>query len=223
MVGLSGNNLTVINSKKDIIYQLPKLDTESNVEGFNNNLIRYINSVDDLDINILISNVVAQNLQGFSNDEIHIAVKEAIFNTRLRELFGEEIINNFKFQRDTEYLGNEKFLRKIYEQDGYYVFDYDAENITNTGLGYKDKKIENDNIKYEYFYNPEFMVNHYKKMMTLEELIKEDSEYSLINEIPVVSITYTKKDGLYKITSIEGIPKIYEIKLLLHENYEISI
>ena len=181
------------------------------------------NSVDDPDENILISNIVAQDLQGFSSNETHIAIKEAIFNAKLRELFGEEIINNFEFQMDTKYIGNEEYLHRIYEQDGYYVFDYDTENITNTGLDYKDKKIENDTIRYEYFYNPEFIVKSYKKIMTLEELMKEDSKYFFIKEIPVVSITYTKKDGLYKITSIEGIPKIYEVKSLLYENYEISI
>lgn len=223
MVGLSGNNLSVINSEKDIIYQLPALDTESNVEEFNNNLIRYINSIDNPDLNILISNVVAQNLQGFLNNEIHIAIKEAIFNAKLRELFGEEIINNFEFQMDIKCIGNEEYLHRIYEQDGYYVFDYNDANIIDTGLNYKDKKVENDTIRYEYFYNPEFMVNYYKKMMTLEELMKKDSEYFFIKEIPVVSITYTKKDGLYRITSIEGIRKIYEVKLLLYENYEVSI
>ena len=38
MVGLNGNNLSVINSEKDIIYQSPALDTESNVERFNSEL-----------------------------------------------------------------------------------------------------------------------------------------------------------------------------------------
>ncbi len=223
MVGLNGNNLSVINSEKDIIYQSPALDTESNVERFNSDLIRFINSVDDPDENILISNIVAQDLQGFSSNETHIAIKEAIFNAKLRELFGEEIINNFEFQMDTKYIGNEEYLHRIYEQDGYYVFDYNAENIKNTGLDYKDKKVGDDTIIYEYFYNPEFMVNCYKKTMTLEELMKKDSEYFFIKEIPVISITYTKKDRLYRITSIEGIRKIYEIKLLLYENYEISI
>lgn len=199
------------------------MDTESSVDIFNNNLIKYINSIDNPDLNILISNVVAQSLQGFSNNEIHIAIKEAIFNTRLRELFGEEIVNNFEFPIDTKYIGNEEFLHRIYEQDGYYVFDYNAENITNTGLEYKDKKVENDTIRYEYFYNPEFVVKSYKKTMTLEELMKKDIEYFFIKEIPVVSITYTKKDGLYKITSIDGIRKIYEVKSLLYENYEISV
>ena len=223
MIGISGNNLSVINSERDVNCQLSTLNTESDVEGFNNNLVKCMNAVSRLDLDPLVRDVIAQDLQGFSGDEMHIAIKKIFFNTRIKEIFGEEIANNFKFRGTIEYINQKEYIKKIYEQDGYYVFDYDPENSANNGLEYKDKKVENDTIRYEYFYNPKFMVKQYKKMMTLEELMNKDREYFFIEEIPVVSITYTKKNGLYRITSMEGINKIYEVKILLYENYGISI
>ncbi len=219
MTSLNGTTLVKIDSEKDLSHELSKLETEADVDAFNNKLLRHVDHTTDF--NLFMMNTIAQDVQDFRG-VIHLAIKKDFFDARLKELFYEENAKTFEFTKDVEYSRTGYYMQGIYEENGYYIFDYRPKDRINNGLKYKGKKIENETIKYEYSYNPEFLNPHLHEVATLESTIKND-EYFFLEEIPNIIVEFTKIKGLYRLTKISGIDDVNIAKQLLYENYEISI
>lgn len=218
IVNPNENNLAKINSNEDAEYGVSKLETESDVEEFNQKMLEgvYIND----DFNSFMAKTVAQDIQGYAGG-VHLAIEKNFFNARLLEMFGEENAKSFKFKENVEYSEDNEFISGIYEKNGYYLFDYSLGAGVSNYIDQKDKKISNNSIIYEYVYNPEWRdENNEEDFITLEEFIKEDNSLS-IKELPAVTITYTKINGTYKLTSITGIEKTKEIDKKLNKDYGI--
>lgn len=214
IVNPNENNLVKISSNEDAQNELTKLETESDVEEFNQKMLEsvYIND----DFNSFMAKTIAQDIQGYAGG-VHLFIEKNFFNTRLLEMFGEENAKSFEFKDDVEYIDNE-FTSGIYEKDGYYLFDYSLGAGVSNYIDQKEKKTDNNKIIYEYSYNPEWLDEDIEDFITLEEFIKKDNNLS-IKELPTVTITYTKTNGTYKLTSITGIEKTKEIDKKLNKDY----
>lgn len=223
----SASELKIVNSEKDLKYPLLKLKSEADVEEFNEKLKKvYI----ERNFNFFMMNTVAQELQGFStesqefaNGKIHISIKKDFFNERIAEIFGKENAKKFKFKTKPLYVvANDEKELEVYEQDGYYIFDYTLDPSIGDHLEYRNKKTDKDMIQYEYIYDPEFMIPYVNKWITFDEILVE-YENIPIKEKPILTITYKKEGESYKISSIEGIERLYEFKVMLNEFYGASL
>ena len=202
-------------SNEDVQHKLSKLETESDVEEFNQKMLEsvYVND----DFNSFMAKTIAQDIQGYAGG-VHLSIEKNFFNTRLLEMFGEENAKSFEFKDDVEYSDDNEFISGIYEKDGYYLFDYSLGAGVSNYIDQKEKKTDNNKIIYEYSYNPEWRDEDIEDFITLEEFIKKDNSLS-IKELPTVTITYTKTNGTYKLTSITGIEKTKEIDKKLNRDY----
>ncbi len=119
---------SIINSEKDLKHQVLKLDSQENVDIFNNNLtsvdithnqtLKQIKAKETF--NSFMMDTVAQELQasmlqepnGFDVGGVHLSVKKEVFNSRLQEIFGEKNAKSFNFEKAIE---NQENRRKYQE------------------------------------------------------------------------------------------------------------